>query len=82
MMCARRERARNSQRLGGYRFVPILSISGLVILAGLVIGLHIMTEKLNAGGGGLRAYHDKLTPQVAIYRSDGTRVAGGVMPFG
>jgi len=65
-----------------YRFVPILSISGLVVLAGLVVALQIMTEKMNAGTGDFRAYHDKLTPQVTIYRSDGTRVAGGVMPFG
>jgi hypothetical protein len=65
-----------------YRFVPILSISGLVILAGLVVALHILTEKMNADGRDSQAYHDKLTPQVIICRSDGTRVAGGVMPFG
>jgi len=65
-----------------YRFVPILSISGLVILAGLVVALQILTEKMNASGRDLQAYHDKLTPQVTICRSDGTRVAGGVMPFG
>ena len=65
-----------------YRFVPILSISGLVVLAGLAAALQIMTEKMNAGTGDLRAYHDKLTPQVIVCRSDGEIVAGGGMPFG
>jgi len=65
-----------------YRFIPILSISGLVILVGLVVALQILTEKMNAGRGGSQVYHDKLTPQVTICRSDGEIVARGAMPFG
>jgi len=66
---------------GRYRFVPILSISGLVILAGCVVAMHVISEKMNTDRNGLEAY-EKLTPQVSICRSDGEVVAEGIMPFG
>ena len=59
----------------------IISLSGLLVLAGALGALHLLSQGLNPGKSGIRSY-ETLNPQVTISRSDGKVVAEGVMPFG
>jgi hypothetical protein len=56
-----------------YRFLPLFSVLGAVILVGCLIALHAMGPRLN---------YEKINPRVLITRADGKKVTEGVMPFG
>ena len=64
-----------------YRFLPLLSLIGLVLL-GSVLGMqHITNSALYRKAFGLQDY-DKLNPGVTICRANGEMIAGGVIPSG
>ena len=56
-----------------YRFLPILSTLGAVVLVARLIALPAISPKLS---------YDKIIPRVLITRTNGEKVAEGVMPFG
>jgi hypothetical protein len=56
-----------------YRFLPILSSLGAVILIACLIALSAIGPKLN---------YDDIVPRVLITRANGEKVAEGAMPFG
>lgn len=56
-----------------YRFLPLLSVLGAVVLVGCLIALQALGPRLN---------YEKINPRVLITRADGEKVAEGVMPFG
>ncbi len=56
-----------------YRFLPILSALGAVVLVACLIALSAIGPKLS---------YDKIIPRVLITRANGEKVAEGVMPFG
>ena len=56
-----------------YRFLPLISVLGAVVLVGCLIALHAMGPGLN---------YEKVSPRVLITRAGGQKVAEGVMPFG
>ncbi len=56
-----------------YRFLPILSALGAVVLVACLIALPAIGPKLS---------YDKIIPRVLITRANGEKVAEGAMPFG
>ncbi|MEN6575479.1 MAG: hypothetical protein ABFD90_03985 [Phycisphaerales bacterium] len=62
-----------------HRFLPMLSLVGLVLLAGGMGALHLVNGMLHPRGEGLRGYHE-LDPEVAVYRANGEMVPGSAMP--
>jgi hypothetical protein len=56
-----------------YRFLPLLSVLGAVVLVGCLIALQALGPRLN---------YEKINPRVLITRADGEKIAEGVMPFG
>lgn len=56
-----------------YRFLPILSALGAVVLVACLIALSAIGPKLS---------YDKIIPRVLITRANGEKVAEGAMPFG
>lgn len=64
-----------------WRHLAWLSVVGLVVLIGYLAGVFALNALLHPQRHGLLAY-DQLTPQATIARADGTKVAGGPMPFG
>lgn len=64
-----------------YRFLPLLSLVGLVLL-GSVLGMqHIANSASYRKAFGLESY-DRLNSGVTIYRANGEMVAGDVIPLG
>jgi hypothetical protein len=61
------------RRCRRYRFLPILSALGAVVLVAGLIALPAIGPKFGYG---------KIIPRVLITRADGEKVAEGVMPFG
>lgn len=61
------------RRCQRYRFLPILSALGAVVLVACLIALSAIGPKLS---------YDKIIPRVLITRANGERVAEGAMPFG
>jgi len=56
-----------------YRFLPILSALGAVVLVACLIALPAIGPKLS---------YDEIIPRVLITRANGEKVAEGAMPFG
>jgi hypothetical protein len=61
------------RRCQRYRFLPILSALGAVVLVACLIALPAIGPKLS---------YDKIIPRVLITRANGEKVAEGAMPFG
>lgn len=61
------------RRCRRYRFLPILSALGAVVLVACLIALSAIGPKLS---------YDKIIPRVLITRANGEKVAEGAMPFG
>jgi hypothetical protein len=64
-----------------YRYLPLFSGIGLLLLVGYLGGLFALNALLHPGQPGAAKYED-LTPRVTITRSNGEIVAEGAMPFG
>jgi hypothetical protein len=63
-------------------WLPVaLSCLALLVLAGAMGTLHVVSRRTTPREKGIRGY-DQLNPRVTISRSDGEVVAEGVMPFG
>ncbi len=60
-----------------YRFLPIISILGAVVLIACLIGLYTLGL-----GPKSNTDYDDMVPQVLITRTNGEKVAEGSMPFG
>ncbi len=56
-----------------YRFVPIISVVGAIVLIACLIALSAIGPKSD---------YDDIKPRVFITRADGQKVAEGAMPFG
>ncbi len=69
----RRELKRNDRLRRRYRFLPILSALGAVVLVACLIALPAIGPKLS---------YDEIIPRVLITRANGEKVAEGAMPFG
>jgi hypothetical protein len=61
------------RRCRRYRFLPILSALGAVVLVACLIALSAIGPKLS---------YDEIIPRVLITRANGEKVAEGAMPFG
>ena len=61
--------------------LPVLSVLGLVVLAGSLGALYAVDRMLHPREAGLRGY-DVLNPHVTIARTNGRVVAEGTLPFG
>lgn len=60
-----------------YRFLPIISILGAVVLIACLIGLYTLGLEPKSNTD-----YDDIVPQVLITRTNGEKVAEGAMPFG
>ncbi|MBN1806054.1 MAG: hypothetical protein JW837_12460 [Sedimentisphaerales bacterium] len=58
-----------------YRFLPVLSVLGAVVLVGCLVALSALGPKNTSD-------YNKIVPRVLITRTNGEKVAEGVMPFG
>ena len=64
-----------------YWLPVVLSCLALLVLAGAMGTLHVVSQRTTPREKGIRGY-DQLNPRVTISRSDGEVVTEGVMPRG